>query len=121
MDLKWKGLTEIIGSKECEVMCKQSCRIIFIILCNSTRVSNELGAGNPGRARNAISVTLKLSLFLGLTVVWALSLGHNAWAGFFSDSPKVVEKFASLTPFLVVSITIDSIQGVLSGWDWSLF
>ena len=84
-------------------------------------MSNELGAGNPGRAKHAMGVTLKLSLFLVLTVVWALSLGHNAWAGFFSDSPKVVEKFASLTPFLVVSITIDSIQGVLSGWDWALF
>ena len=67
------------------------------------------------RSTSEPSVTLKLSLFLGLTVVWALSLGRNVWAGFFSDSPKVVEKFASLTPFLVVSLTIDSIQGVLSG------
>ncbi|XP_057472423.1 protein DETOXIFICATION 18-like isoform X2 [Actinidia eriantha] len=85
----------------------------FVAMC--TRVSNELGAGNPGRAKHAMGVTLKLSLFLVLIVVWALGFGHNAWAGFFSDSPKVVEKFASLTPFLLVSITIDSIQGVLSG------
>ena len=80
-------------------------------------MSNELGAGNPGRAKHAIGVTLKLVLFLALTVVSALGFGHNVWAGLFSDGPKIVEKFASLTPFLVVSITMDSIQGVLSGWD----
>lgn len=81
----------------------------------STRVSNELGAGNPDRAKRAMAVTLKLSLFLALTVVLALAFGHNIWAGFFSDSSTIIEKFASLTPFLVISIIFDSIQGVLSG------
>ncbi|XP_057472812.1 protein DETOXIFICATION 18-like [Actinidia eriantha] len=108
-------------------MCVNTQSIAYMITYGlsaaaSTRVSNELGAGNPGRAKHAMGVTLKLSLFLVLIVVWALGFGHNAWAGFFSDSPKVVEKFASLTPFLLVSITIDSIQGVLSGvargWGW---
>ncbi|PSR96372.1 Protein DETOXIFICATION like [Actinidia chinensis var. chinensis] len=101
-------------------MCVNTQSIAYMITYGlsaaaSTRVSNELGAGNPGRAKHAMGVTLKLSLFLVLIVVWALSFGHNAWVGFFSDSAKVVEKFASLTPFLLVSITIDSIQGVLSG------
>ncbi|KAL6999534.1 Protein DETOXIFICATION 19 [Sarracenia purpurea var. burkii] len=81
----------------------------------STRVSNELGSGNPDRAKHVMSVTLKLSLLLALVVVLALASGHNIWAGFFSDSPIIIEKFASLTPFLLVSIILDSIQGVLSG------
>ncbi|GMP65976.1 hypothetical protein CsSME_00026535 [Camellia sinensis var. sinensis] len=81
----------------------------------STRVSNELGAGNPDRAKLAMGVTLKLSIFLALTVVLALTFGHNIWAGFFSDSSTIIQKFASLTPFLVVSIIFDSFQGVLSG------
>ncbi|KAI8552534.1 hypothetical protein RHMOL_Rhmol06G0274500 [Rhododendron molle] len=81
----------------------------------STRVSNELGAGNPDRAKHAMAVTLKLSLFLALIVVLALGFGHNIWAGLFSDSSAVIEKFASLTPFLLISIVFDSIQGVLSG------
>ncbi|PSS16174.1 Protein DETOXIFICATION like [Actinidia chinensis var. chinensis] len=81
----------------------------------STRVSNELGAGNPDGAKHAMGVTLKLSLLLGLVVVLALGLGHNIWAGFFSDSSTIIKKFASLTPFLVVSILFDSFQGVLSG------
>ncbi|KAF7141589.1 hypothetical protein RHSIM_Rhsim06G0200800 [Rhododendron simsii] len=81
----------------------------------STRVSNELGASNPDRAKHAMAVTLKLSLFLALIVVLALGFGHNIWAGLFSDSSTVIENFASLTPFLLISIIFDSIQGVLSG------
>ena len=79
-------------------------------------MSNELGAGNPDGAKHATGVSLKLSLLLGLVVVLALGLGHNIWAGFFSDSSTIIKKFASLTPFLVVSILFDSFQGVLSGW-----
>ncbi|KAG6635459.1 hypothetical protein CIPAW_11G043900 [Carya illinoinensis] len=82
---------------------------------SSTRVSNELGAGNPNQAKSAMAVTLKLSVFLALTVVLALCLGNNIWAGFFSDSPTIILEFASMTPLLPVSIFADSVQGVLSG------
>ncbi|GAV72313.1 MatE domain-containing protein [Cephalotus follicularis] len=81
----------------------------------STRVSNELGAGNPDGAKNAMAVTIKLSLLLALTVVLALAFGHNIWAGLFSDSATIAEEFASMTPLLAISITFDSVQGVLSG------
>ncbi|KAL3508692.1 hypothetical protein ACH5RR_028093 [Cinchona calisaya] len=81
----------------------------------STRVSNELGAGNPQRAKNAMIVSLKLCVLLGLLVVLALGIGHNIWAGFFSDSSIIITKFASMTPLLVVSILFDFVQGILSG------
>ncbi|KAM7250013.1 hypothetical protein ACFE04_021896 [Oxalis oulophora] len=81
----------------------------------STRVSNELGSGNPGQAKHATAVTIKLSVLLALTVVSALAIGHNIWAGLFSDNTNIIKKFASLTPFLAISITFDSVQGVLSG------
>lgn len=81
----------------------------------STRVSNELGAGNPERGRQAMFVTLQLSVLLGLTVVLLLAFGHNIWAGFFSDSPVIIQAFASMTPLLTISILADSVQGVLSG------
>lgn len=81
----------------------------------STRVSNELGAGNPDQAKNAMAVTVKLSVLLALLVVLALGFGHNIWAGFFSNSPEIIKEFASLTPLLAISITLDSVQGVLSG------
>ncbi|XWS11012.1 hypothetical protein CRYUN_Cryun38cG0047200 [Craigia yunnanensis] len=89
----------------------------------STRVSNELGAGNPNRAKHAMAVTLKLSMLLALAVVLTLAFGHDIWAGFFGDSPSIIKKFAEMTPFLAVSIAIDAIQGVLSavargcGWQ----
>ncbi|KAK7401809.1 hypothetical protein VNO78_13595 [Psophocarpus tetragonolobus] len=81
----------------------------------STRVSNELGAGNPERAKHAMNVTLKLSLLLGFCFVLGLGFGHNIWIQFFSDSPIIKKEFASLTPLLVISILLDAIQGVLSG------
>ncbi|KAJ9153572.1 hypothetical protein P3X46_026999 [Hevea brasiliensis] len=81
----------------------------------STRVSNELGAGNPDRAKGAMAVTLKLSVFLALIVVLALAFGHNIWAAMFSDSRAIIKDFAPMAPFLAISITVDSIQGVLSG------
>ncbi|XP_022753985.1 protein DETOXIFICATION 18-like [Durio zibethinus] len=89
----------------------------------STRVSNELGAGNPNRAKHAMGVTLKLSILLALPVVLTLAFGHDVWAGFFSDSPSIIKKFSEMTPLLAVSIAIDAIQGVLSavargcGWQ----
>eukprot|EP00262_Sarcandra_glabra_P012034 TRINITY_DN3001_c0_g2_i1.p1 TRINITY_DN3001_c0_g2~~TRINITY_DN3001_c0_g2_i1.p1 ORF type:complete len:474 (-),score=44.99 TRINITY_DN3001_c0_g2_i1:406-1827(-) len=81
----------------------------------STRVSNEIGAGNIDRAKNAVAVTLKLSIFLALVVVLSLAFGHNIWASAFSDSSVIKEEFAYMTPFLAVSILFDSAQGVLSG------
>lgn len=81
----------------------------------STRVSNELGAGKPDRAKSATAVTLKLSVLLGLVVVLFLGFGHNIWAGFFSDSSEIIKEFASMTPLLSISILFDAVQGVLSG------
>ncbi|KAK8638264.1 hypothetical protein V6N13_136700 [Hibiscus sabdariffa] len=90
-------------------------RVGTTISPHSTRVSNELGAGNPDKAKQAMTVTLKLSVLLALVVVLTLALGHNIWSGFFSDSRSIIEKFAQMTPLLAVSIAIDAIQGVLSG------
>ncbi|WKA12109.1 hypothetical protein VitviT2T_029532 [Vitis vinifera] len=81
----------------------------------STRVSNELGAGNPDRAKHAMAVTLKISICVALVVVLLLALCHNIWASFFSDSTVIIKDFAYMTPLLVASILLDSAQGVLSG------
>ncbi|OWM76840.1 protein DETOXIFICATION 19-like [Punica granatum] len=81
----------------------------------STRVSNELGAGNVDQAKNAMAMTLKFSIMLAITFVLALAFGHNLWAGLFSGSSTIIKEFASMTPFVAISITLDSIQGVLSG------
>ncbi|EYU44958.1 hypothetical protein ABFS82_13G072800 [Erythranthe guttata] len=81
----------------------------------STRVSNELGAGNPNRAKRAAVVTLKLTLVLELCVVLALCFGHNIWANAFSHNPDIIKAYASMTPLLAVSVSFDAVQTVLSG------
>ncbi|KAK2423627.1 protein DETOXIFICATION [Trifolium repens] len=81
----------------------------------STRVSNELGASQPERAKHAMGVTLKLSLLLGFCFVLILLFGHDIWIQLFSNSPMIKKEFASITPLLAISILLDSIQGVLSG------
>ena len=88
---------------------------------DSTRVSNELGAGHPDRAKQAMGVTLKLSLFLACCVVLALAFGHNIWINLFSDSTAIKEEFASMTPLLAISLLLDFIQGVLSGLNPSFY
>ncbi|KAF8364900.1 hypothetical protein HHK36_033110 [Tetracentron sinense] len=101
-------------------MCVNTEAVTFMITYGfsaavSTRVSNELGAGNAGRAKIAVAVTLKLSVILACTVVLALVFGHNIWASSFSDSPVIKKEFASMMPLLAISILFDSAQGVLSG------
>ncbi|KAK1257268.1 MATE efflux family protein LAL5 [Acorus gramineus] len=101
-------------------MCVNTEAVVFMITYGfsaavSTRVSNEIGAGNIDKAKNAVAVTLKLSVFLALTVVLALVFGHNIWASFFSSSPSIIREFSHMTPLLTVSILFDSAQGVLSG------
>lgn len=66
-------------------------------------------------------VTLKLCGFLALIIVLVLGFGHNIWASLFSDSSVIIKLFASMTPLLTVSIILDSVQGVLSGWEFSSF
>ncbi|KAK7830817.1 protein detoxification 19 [Quercus suber] len=99
-------------------MCVNTEAIAFMLsygLSAATRVSNELGAGHPNRAKNAIGVSLKLSLLVGVTLVLAIAFGHNIWASFFSDSSEIIKEFASMTPLLAISIFIDSVQAVISG------
>ncbi|CAN4117671.1 unnamed protein product [Withania somnifera] len=81
----------------------------------STRVANELGAGNPDKAKHAMFITLKLSILLAIAVDLVLFFGHNVWASLFSDSAEIINKFAAMTPLLLISFVFDFIQGILSG------
>ncbi|XP_034679398.1 protein DETOXIFICATION 19-like isoform X1 [Vitis riparia] len=101
-------------------MCVNTENIAYMIsyglsAAASTRVSNELGACNPNRAKTAMVVTLKLALLLAVLVVVVLALGHNIWASFFSDSRVIIKDYASMVPLLAISILIDYAQGVFSG------
>jgi multidrug resistance protein, MATE family len=77
----------------------------------STRVSNELGARNIANARKALTVSLALSLMLGVAFLLLLGLGHDLWVRLFITSEAVVSAFASMTPLLIGSVVLDSTQG----------
>ena len=66
-------------------------------------------------AKNAVTVTLKLSVFLAFSFVLLLGFGHGLWARLFSGSEVIAAEFAAITPLVMVSIVLDSAQGVLSG------
>ena len=81
----------------------------------STRVSNEPGARNIANAKKALTVSLALSLMLGVAFLLLLGLGHDLWVRLFITSEAVVSAFASMTPLLIGSVVLDSTQGVLCG------
>ncbi|XVF37362.1 hypothetical protein REPUB_Repub20aG0001500 [Reevesia pubescens] len=56
----------------------------------SIRVSNELGAGHPVRAKYAMDVALKLSILLAAIAVLTIICGHDIWVGFFTESSSMV-------------------------------
>ncbi|KAK4754467.1 hypothetical protein SAY87_002571 [Trapa incisa] len=99
-------------------MCITTESIAYVIssgLSAAARLANLLLSGNTHRAKNAIAMSVKLSVILAITFVLALALGHNIWAGLFSESRVIIDNFVSLTPLLAVSVMLDSIQCVLSG------
>ncbi|KAH9318628.1 hypothetical protein KI387_020397, partial [Taxus chinensis] len=81
----------------------------------STRVSNELGAGNEDKAKLAVTLTLKFAVMLAVAIAVLLLISHNTWATAFSNSLKIKHNFATMAPLLATSIFFDAIQGVLSG------
>lgn len=97
-------------------MCQNTEAISYMITYGfaaviSTRVSNELGARNIANARKALTVSLALSLMLGVAFLLLLGLGHDLWVRLFITSEAVVSAFASMTPLLIGSVVLDSTQG----------
>lgn len=81
----------------------------------STRVSNELGAGNARAAESAVCVAVVMSaiqaIILGsIYVALRFHLGSV-----YSNDAEVVNYVATLIPFVACVALFDGIQGVLSG------
>ncbi|KAJ7555243.1 hypothetical protein O6H91_05G028100 [Diphasiastrum complanatum] len=81
----------------------------------STRVSNELGAGNTKSAKLAIYVALSISLVQACAISTSILLVRKVWGYIFSSEQQVVQYVARLLPFLAVSTMMDGMQGILSG------
>jgi len=81
----------------------------------STRVSNELGAGNPQAASVAVRVALCLVLAEGIIVVLLMILLRKIWGTLYSSETQVVDYVAAMMPILAICSFLDGIQSVLSG------
>jgi len=84
-------------------------------LLYSTRVSNELGAGNPQAASLAVRVALFLALAEGIIMVSLMILLRNIWGNIYSSETQVVDYVAAMMPILAICSFLDGIQSVLSG------
>nr|GEX58941.1 protein DETOXIFICATION 14-like [Tanacetum cinerariifolium] len=81
----------------------------------STRVSNELGAGNPQRARIAVCVSILLAITEGLIVSLTVFSCRQFLGKVYSNKKPVLSYVASMDPFISLSIITESLQAVISG------
>lgn len=81
----------------------------------STRISNELGAGNPKGAKLAVRVVVAIVIVEGL-MMGSILLGVRNKLGYaFSSDPNVIKYVASMIPIVVAGNFLDGFQCVLSG------
>lgn len=81
----------------------------------STRVSNELGAGNPQAARVAVRAAMFLSVIEASIVSTTLFCCRYVLGRAFSSEKQVVDYVAVMAPLICLSVFMDSLQAVLSG------
>ncbi|KAG5528052.1 hypothetical protein RHGRI_028850 [Rhododendron griersonianum] len=81
----------------------------------STRVSNELGAGNPDAAQLAVWAVIALDA-VEVTIASAtlFCCRHNLGRAFSNDK-EVVDYVTDMAPLVCISIMMDSFQAVLPG------
>ncbi|XP_027153580.1 protein DETOXIFICATION 12-like [Coffea eugenioides] len=89
----------------------------------STRVSNELGAGNPEGARVSVIGVLLLAVTEVIIVDAVLFASRHVFGYVFSSDKDVVDYVTTMAPLVCLSILMDSLQGILSavargcGWQ----
>ncbi|KAF7129950.1 hypothetical protein RHSIM_Rhsim10G0076400 [Rhododendron simsii] len=81
----------------------------------STRVSNELGAGNPRAAQLSFCTVMVLAIAEAITVSAALFCCRSILGYAYSGEKEVVDYVREMTPLLRLSIIMDSLTAILSG------
>ncbi|XP_027099367.1 protein DETOXIFICATION 12-like [Coffea eugenioides] len=81
----------------------------------STRVSNELGAGNPEGARVSVVGVMVLAVTEVIIVDGALFASRHVFGYVFSSDKDVVDYVTTMAPLVCLSVLMDSLQGTLSG------
>ncbi|KAK7280397.1 hypothetical protein RJT34_25461 [Clitoria ternatea] len=81
----------------------------------STRVSNELGAGNPHAAGVAVLAAMSTTVIQTSVISGTLFACRHIFGYIFSNEKDVVDYVTIMAPLVCISVILDSIQGVLSG------
>ncbi|XP_061338363.1 protein DETOXIFICATION 9-like [Gastrolobium bilobum] len=81
----------------------------------STRVSNELGAGNAKAAQGAVRVVVILGIAEAIIVSTFFICCRHILGYAYSNDKEVIDYVAEMVPLLCVSVTADSLIGALSG------
>ncbi|CAM0882152.1 unnamed protein product [Alopecurus aequalis] len=101
-------------------ICLTSITLLFTIpyglgAGGSTRVANELGAGNPEGARSAVRVVMSIAVTEAVIVSGALLLSRHLLGSAYSSEEQVVSAVAAMVPLVCITVITDGLQGVLSG------
>lgn len=80
----------------------------------STRISNELGAGNSRAAHIVVYAAMSLAVMDGLIVSTSLLVGRNVFGHVFSSDKETIDYVAKMAPLVSISLILDGLQGVLS-------
>ncbi|XP_006353110.1 protein DETOXIFICATION 29-like [Solanum tuberosum] len=81
----------------------------------SVRVSNELGAGHPRRAKFSVLVVSITSLVIGALLTLVLILTRSQYPLLFTNNVKVQKMVYDLTPVLGLTLFVNTLQPTLSG------
>ncbi|CAB4295720.1 unnamed protein product [Prunus armeniaca] len=77
----------------------------------STRVSNELGAGNPQGARIATCAGMFLAVTETSIITTTLFACRNVFGYTFSNEKEVIDYVTTMAPLVCLSVILDSLQG----------
>lgn len=97
--------------------------VIFWKSCygtHSVRVANELGAGNGQAAKFAAKVSVAESSFISLFFCVLIIALHDKIGYIFTSSTNVLQEVDHLSYLLAVTILLNGVQPVLSGYFFTL-
>lgn len=89
-----------------------------LIVCHhfySTRISNELGAGNPQAAQIATLVSMLIALVEPLVASTILLCCRHVFGYAYSSENDVVTEATGMVPLICLSFITDGLHGVACG------
>lgn len=102
--------------KESNYVCRRDkIFALTVSLFDSTRVSNELGSGNPQAARTVVHVVLVISITEAAITSTTLFFTRYIFGYAFSNDKEVVDYVTEVAPLLCLSVIVDSLLAVLCG------